>query len=231
MNGIKKVKSESLRAQVYAQLKEQLMRGTWKEGEKLPYEHELCTMFGVSRITVRAAIQQLSILGLVETRQGGGTFVKSYSMADQIDAVHPMIGPQKHQDLLTILEYRKIVEKGTLGLAKEKITPEDLESLENLYEKMKQATDDFVEFSKADIAFHYEIGKISRNPIIIKVYALIYEMLSVAMEDIVRTLGTRDGLKYHREIIDALKNGCKTDCEAIMDEHIAVTIKRVRENN
>ena len=69
---LQKIKMESLRSQVYMQLKSQLMQGVWKIGEKLPSESELCASLGVSRVTVRAAIQQLEILGLVETRHGGG---------------------------------------------------------------------------------------------------------------------------------------------------------------
>ncbi len=75
MAKLQKIKVESLRSQVYMQLKNQLMAGVWKVGEKLPSENELCASLGVSRVTVRAAIQQLEILGLVETRHGDGNFV------------------------------------------------------------------------------------------------------------------------------------------------------------
>ncbi|MDR3170009.1 MAG: FadR family transcriptional regulator [Treponema sp.] len=230
MHTIEKIKSESLRAQVYAKLKEQLMKGVWKEGEKLPSEQELCVMFGVSRVTVRAAVQQLGILGLVETKQGGGTFVKNFFCIENIDTFHPMMQIQKNQDLITILEYRKIIETGTIGLAQEKITAEDIQSLEAIYKIMVNSVDDFKEFSEADISFHYRLGEISRNPIIIKVYGLIYDMLSVAMTDIVRLLGTSDGLKYHRILIDSLKSGDRAKCQAIMAEHVGVTIERIRES-
>ena len=75
MATLKRIKTESLRSQVYMQLKSQLMEGVWKVGERLPSENELCNILGVSRVTVRAAIQQLEILGLVETKHGGGNFV------------------------------------------------------------------------------------------------------------------------------------------------------------
>ena len=72
---LKSIKKESLRSQVYVQLKAQLMEGVWKVGEKLPSENELCATFGVSRVTVRAALQQLEILGLVETKHGMPDFL------------------------------------------------------------------------------------------------------------------------------------------------------------
>jgi GntR family transcriptional repressor for pyruvate dehydrogenase complex len=227
MYDIQKVKTESLRAKVYAKLKEQLTRGIWKEGEKLPSEHELCSLFGVSRVTVRAAIQQLEILGLVETKQGGGTFVKTSSPADQVDAFHPLMRIRKNQDLIAVLEYRKIVEKGAVGLAQDKIGPGDIESLEELYQGMVDSKDDLKAFIEADLAFHFRIAEICRNSIIIKVYGLINEILSVAMVDIVHILGRRGGLKYHRAIIDALKLGDKARSEALMEEHIEVTIQEI----
>ncbi|GHV39388.1 GntR family transcriptional regulator [Spirochaetia bacterium] len=230
-NNIKKIKAESLRTQVYAKLKEQLIAGVWKDGEKLPSEYKLCEMFGVSRVTIRAAIQQLGILGLVETKQGGGTSVKIASYAEQFNTLHPVMPVQKNQDLITILEYRKIVEKGTIALAQEKSTPEDILELENIYQKMQNSVGNLNDFSEADILFHYKLGEISRNPIIIKVYRLIWEMLSVAMEDITHIQGIEFGLKYHRLLIDAIKNRDKARCEELMEEHIEKTIQKVWEAN
>ncbi|AEF85644.1 putative GntR domain protein [Treponema primitia ZAS-2] len=231
MYNIEKLKTESLRTQVYIKLKEQLLRGVWKEGEKLPAEHALCALFGVSRVTVRGALQQLEILGLVETKQGGGTFVKNFSSIEGVDTFHPVMQIQRNQDLITILEYRKIIEKGSAGMAQERVTPEDIASLEGIYQIMMDTVEDLKTFSEADLAFHYRIAEITRNPIIIKVYGLITEMLSVAMEDIVRQLGRRDGLTYHRALIDALKKGDKAKTESIMEEHIEVTIKRIQESD
>ncbi len=111
MPKLKRVKTESLRSQVYVQLKSKLMEGVWKIGEKMPSENELCESFGVSRVTVRAALQQLGILGLVETKHGGGTFVRDFSTIDAVDALHPLMQINKNQDLITVLIYRKISRK------------------------------------------------------------------------------------------------------------------------
>ncbi|MDR1278129.1 MAG: FadR family transcriptional regulator [Treponema sp.] len=228
MHGIEKIKTESLRSQVYSKLKEQLMRGTWKEGEKLPSEHELCGMFGVSRVTVRGALQQLEILGLVETKHGGGTFVKSFSPVESVDSLHPLMRIQKNQDLITVLEYRKIIEKGIIGIALGKIEPEDIAFLEETYTAMVQDTD--LGYTKADLAFHNRLAEITRNSIIIKVHEFIDGILSSAMNDIVHILGRNIGLTYHRKIIDALKRGHKDECEALMEEHIGETIRAIQRN-
>jgi GntR family transcriptional repressor for pyruvate dehydrogenase complex len=203
------------------------MQGDWQEGEKLPSEHEFCAMFGVSRVTIRAALQQLEILGLVETKQGGGTFVKEFSISRYVDTLHPLIQIQENQDLITVMEYRKIVEKGTIGLAKEKITNEDFDSLEKTYATMVDEACDIDDFIRADFMFHYQLAWISQNSMIIKVYELINEILYTAMRDIVHIAG-RTGPRYHRKIIDALRNGTKAECEDLMEEHIEKNIEVIR---
>ncbi|GHU29517.1 GntR family transcriptional regulator [Betaproteobacteria bacterium] len=230
MAKLQKIKVESLRSQVYMQLKKQLMEGVWKAGEKLPSENELCASLGVSRVTVRAAIQQLEILGLVETRHGGGNFVKEFSSASAMDAFHPLMQISANQDIITILEYRKIIEKGTIGLIAPKITAADLKKLEETYQLTVSLsdTDDPQKQAEADHLFHYQLARITENPIIIKVYEIINVILAAAMVEIVRLLGTEMALRYHRQLIDALKTGDKALCESTMEAHIEETIRKIK---
>lgn len=229
MPKLKRIKTESLRSQVYSQLKEQLMAGLWKVGEKLPSESELCASFGVSRVTVRAAIQQLEILGLVETRHGGGNFVREFSPLAAMDTLHPLLQINENQDVITVLEYRKIIEKGTIGLVVPKITERDLDYLEETYTMMLELADshDPKKQANADHLFHYRLAQIAQNPIIIKVYEIINVILSEAMLDIVKLLGTEIGLRYHRQLIDALRARNKALCEQLMEAHIEETIQAI----
>lgn len=226
---LKRVKTASLRSQVYTQLKTQLTEGVWKVGEKLPSENELCRTFGVSRVTVRAAIQQLEILGLVETHHGGGTFVRDFSTINAMDALHPIIQVHEKQDIITVLEYRKIIEKGTIGLAVTKITPQDFDYLEETYRLMVKydLSGEHEKQAAADHQFHYRLAQIAQNPIILKVHELIKVIMSAAMVDIVGLLGTEIGLRYHRKLLDALQTRDKERCESLMEAHIEETIQAV----
>ncbi|HCC37526.1 MAG TPA: FadR family transcriptional regulator [Treponema sp.] len=230
MDTIKSIKTRSLRYQVYGTLKEKLLQGAWREGEKLPSEHEFCAMFGVSRVTIRAALQQLEIMGLVETKHGGGTFVKNFSAIKNVDALHPLLQIQQHQDLITVMEYRKIIEKGTVGLAVEKICPKDIEFLEKTYEIMADENSELSVYTQADLDFHHYLAQISQNSMIIKVYDLISEILMTAMKDIVRLGGRNRGPEYHRKIIDALCKSDKAECEALMEAHLQENIRIIEQN-
>ncbi len=225
MEKLKRIKTTSLRAQTYASLKSQLMKGVWKVGDKIPSESELCASLGVSRVTVRTAIQQLEILGLVETRHGGGTYVRSFGTADAMDILHPIMQVRKNQDVITVLEYRKIVEKGAVRLAAARATEADLQSLEESYAAMCACAGDPERFAEADLDFHLRIARMSRNPILIKVCEIVHEILATAMTDIVTLLGPEQGVKYHRLIIDTLRKRDADACEALMGEHIELTIE------
>jgi GntR family transcriptional repressor for pyruvate dehydrogenase complex len=228
MDSVKIAKTQSLRSEVYAAMKDRLMKGYWQEGEKLPSEHEFCVMFGVSRVTIRAALQQLAILGLVDTRHGGGTYVRKFSISRNVDTLHPLIQIQKNQDLVTVMEYRKIVEKGTIGLALEKITPDDIAYLKKTHAIMAEQDCDADDYIQADLDFHRHLAYVSGNAMIIKVYDLINEILATAMRDIVHLVGRTHGPCFHSKIIDALKKGGKAECEAMMEAHIDSNIKTIR---
>ena len=230
MPPLKNIRTSSLRSQVYTQLKNQLIAGVWKPGEKLPSENELCASLGVSRVTVRAAIQQLEILGLLETQHGGGNFVREYSPVNAIGTFHPLLQINENQDIITVLEYRKIIEKGTIGLVVLKITAKDIKKLEKTYALMVSLSETTLAKKQADAdhLFHYQLAQIANNPIITKVYEIINVILSSAMADIVTLLGTEMGLRYHQQLIDALKTGDKALCESTMEAHIEETIQKIK---
>lgn len=230
MGGMEKltsVKRQSLRIQVYTQLKEKILQEQWGIGEKLPSEAELCESFGVSRVTVRAALQQLEILGLVETRHGGGTYVREYSAIKTLDTLHPLPPINRHKDLISVLEYRQIVEKGTIKLALRNMTDEDIEQLEHTYRLMLQTIDNPKRHAEADHSFHYLLAKISQNSLLCKVSSTINNILANSMVDIVKLLGPNLGLKYHRKLIDAIKERDSLKCETLMEEHIQMTIDAI----
>lgn len=227
MAKLHRVKTDSLRTQIYIQLKNQLLNGAWKPGEKLPSENQLCETFGVSRVTVRAALQQLEILGMVETKHGGGTYVLELPAVMVINNLQPTMLINRNHDIITVLEYRKIIEKGTIGLAVEKLCNKDLEYLEDTYTTMLSSTDDHKSFAQADFKFHLRIAEIANNPIINNLYHLINQIMTASMSDIVDLLGCEIGLYYHRKLIDALRARDKPTCESEMEKHIDVTIQAI----
>ena len=224
---LKPVRKESVRGQVFWQLRDQVLRRTWPPGSKLPSENELARTMCVSRVSIREGIQHLVSLGILETRHGEGTFVRELSGQVNFNALIPLLILDEI-DILHVLEYRRIVEKGTAALAAERASNQDLVDMEAVYDQMVQFQDNIAEFARADLEFHLVLAKATSNPVLIKVNNVLRSILEVSMENIVSVLGMQDGLHYHRMIIEAVRARKAEAAENIMQEHVVRTIERLK---
>ena len=224
---LKPIKKESVRVQVFRQLRDQVLRRTWAPGSKIPSENELARTMGVSRVSIREGIQHLVSLGILETRHGEGTFVREIGSEIHFNSLIPLMALDE-TDIFHVLEYRRIIEKGTAALAAERVTDQDLAEMEAVYDRMVRAQDDVAEFARADLEFHLVVAKATGNSVLIKVNNVLRSVLSVSMENIVSTLGMHDGLHYHRLLIEAVKSRNAPEAERLMEEHVVRTIERLK---
>ncbi|MCE5266227.1 MAG: FCD domain-containing protein [Deltaproteobacteria bacterium] len=225
---LKPIKKESVRGQVFLQLRDQILRRTWPPGSKLPSEQELSRTMGVSRVSIREGIQHLVSLGILETRHGEGTYVRELEGGQlHFSALIPLL-VLDDIDILQVLEYRRIVEKGAAALAAERATAQDMAEMESVYEQMVQSCHSVAEFAHADLEFHLVLAKATGNPVIIKVNNVLRTILEISMDNIVSTLKMVDGLHYHRLLIDAIAAHDPEAAESIMQEHVDRTIVRLK---
>lgn len=129
---IQKINRLSLVEQVAEQMEQLIEQGQWKVGEKLPPEMELMDKFGVSRNTLREAIRALVHAGLLETKQGSGTLVRSTSVLGAALKRHV-----KKSTMMETLEVRFALEKQAAKMAAERRTEGDLAKLEASVSKLK----------------------------------------------------------------------------------------------
>jgi GntR family transcriptional repressor for pyruvate dehydrogenase complex len=219
----------TLRTKIFQNLKQKIELGTWNVGDKFPSENQLCREYGVSRITIRSAIQQLEAIGLIQTSQGGRTIVIRTKAVGTDTALNPLLKNQSNVDTIQVLEYRMIVEKGAVGLAAQHITDDQLIELEEIFSSMLVNFDDIEKFSQADYLFHRKIAEASRNPILLQVTQSIEEVLSSTMTTIVSLLGCAIGIHYHRLLLAALRLRDKQRSESVMEEHLQATIDGVKD--
>ncbi len=224
------VDRKSVKDQVFEQLQDQIIRGVWQPGSKLPSENELRKQLGVSRVSVREAIHKLAVLEIIETRQGEGSFVKQSSSSACMSALLPVFLLEK-RNLIEVLEYRKVMEVGAIEMAVERATQSDIDKLEVIVRRMEEEESDEKQFALDDLEFHMTISQATRNPLIIKVNNIIKDILNVSMKDIVHNLGRRDGRYYHRKILEALKRRDKEEAINTMREHVVLTIERIKNND
>ncbi len=210
-----------LSEKVYNLIKTSISSGEWEVGDKLPTEKILCEKYSVSRTTVRAALQKLEAQGYVRSEQGSGTYIESTETSG-------ISNTMKKCDLYTILEYRLVIEKGIIRLTAKRITDENIEKLKENYNAMRAAVGNNSEFSRLDYKFHSLLAEFSGNEILIKTSQVIENTLEKALDTIVAILGCGLGLKYHKELIEALEKRDAAICEKIMEAHIQDTIDSVK---
>ncbi|QTQ13315.1 FadR family transcriptional regulator [Treponema parvum] len=226
---LKKIASKKIADQVFDQLLDQIKAGVWEAGDKLPSENEMASAFNVSRISVREAVKRFAAMGIVETRQGEGSFLKQISLENCTKNILLPLFTMDPPSLLEIIEFRSINEPGAIALAAERITDEELAELERLVTDMKRSDVDIRKFIDDDLKFHLTISKASHNSFIIQMNDLMFEMLRKGMETTVSKLGRKDGIHYHTEILSALKKRNKNKAVELMREHIGVTAERLKE--
>jgi GntR family transcriptional repressor for pyruvate dehydrogenase complex len=149
---------------VASTLERRILEGSLKAGDRLPPERELATELGVSRPSLREAIQKLASRGLVQSKQGGGTFVTDALESSFFDPWQDMMGnyPNLREDML---EFRRMLEGQAAEWAAERATDADLQRLDQSFELLRASfeSDNTQKRSDADIAFHQAVGDAAHN--------------------------------------------------------------------
>lgn len=222
------IKRMSVTDQVYDRLRLRLVHGEWKPGDRLPSENELAVSLGVSRITVRQALQRLVTLGLLETKFGEGTFVKVYTPGMMMQQLLPAIY-LKENSLLEVIEFRRLLEVPAAELAAQKAEEKDIDALSAIYDRMQSLhAGGGIEFFRADLDFHLEMAEITKNSLVIETCTILRDTLEYAMERIVKIRGDSQGLYYHRLLLDAMRAHDSALCRKVMDEHLTETYNSIK---
>ena len=221
---------KDIREQVFDQLLSQITTGKWKPGEKIPSENELTNIMGVSRISVREAIQKLAAMDLVETYRGKGTFVKEFTTNNYLKSLTPML-LMTPGDILFVVEYRRILEVGIIDLYTRNTTERDIVFLARTLDKMKQYyRTNLKKYTKYDLEFHMKLYEMTGNPFIIKISNLIYDILSAAMKEAVTERGAEEGIDFHSKMLEYIKTGDVPKLKKLNNELFDQIELEVREN-
>lgn len=163
---------------VFDQLKENIINGNWKPGDKIPSENVLSSLLGVSRMSVRVAIQRLAALGMLDAKVGEGTFVRSFEPSSYIREFMPMALEAKNQ--ISILEFRKALESESIRLAIKRASDEEIGELREIYRQMeKYRRSNRDRYMQLDYDFHFKIAQMSCNEIFASVFENFSDILSL----------------------------------------------------
>ena len=151
-------------------IREHIVSGAWRPGERLPKETELAAQLGLSRNSLREAVRALSQLRVLEVRQGDGTYVSSLEPALLLESTgfvsHLLLGETE----VELYEVRRILEAAAATLAAGRIDAEERAELGRILERMRQAQS-VEELVEADVAFHAVIAQAAGNAVLASLLA------------------------------------------------------------
>ncbi len=213
--------------QLVQYFKDNINSGNWKVGEKIPSENQITKILGVSRASVRTAIQYLVGVGVLETQQGKGTFLLD-NQVDENTGSENKVTSEDCRDILKVLEFRRIVESEAAYLATQNATPELCEKLQEYIDAMASNKDKNDVYVTADIQFHETICVATENPILAKSMIKVFEETRRNHNQLHSMFGFRDGIYYHTLILSAIKNGEADKARELMREHMQNAIDKLK---
>jgi GntR family transcriptional repressor for pyruvate dehydrogenase complex len=214
------VATRKLHEAVVEQIQEQIITGQLHPGDRLPPEPELCEQFGVSRTVVREAFQVLQERGLLEVRQGQGTFVTEPT-AETVSSALRLLAQVGGASTMEVAEVRDLLESEVAVLAAERAKPQNHRRLEECLHRMEEDLDNPRRFVEADVAFHRELVRATGNMVLELIVAPLYELMRDARGSIVDVPGGPErALARHRAIYRAVRDGDREQARAAMRGHI-----------
>lgn len=191
----------SLVEQAVDQLRERIAQGAWAVGQRLPTEPELALELGISRNTVREAMRVLAFSGLVEVRQGDGSYLRTAQ--DPLQAVQAM----SRCSVEHARETRSILEAEAIGLAAQRRTDADLQGLrEALQRSSGHFHGDLDTYVACDLVFHQRLVDAAHNPALSELYRYFSSVVAAAVQHnmSVRPRSQRV-FDLHVQILDAIE--------------------------
>lgn len=177
---MKQVRRRSLVDEVVEQIRAEISSGVWAVGSKIPSEYELIDKLGVSRPSVREAVRSLVQLGLLETRQGDGTYVIADD-ATQVALRRAFDTADSHE----VIEVRRALDALAAQLAAQHRSEADINALQLHLDGRQRAIrgGDVEEFITHDVAFHVGIAEASGNSLLADLYASFDASLRTSVAD------------------------------------------------
>lgn len=218
------VSSKKLYIQIYNQILANIQSGTFKIGDKLPTERELCEQFGVSRAPIRQALSALEMNGYIYSRQGEGVYVKSNQLPGANSGSNQLLETVSVED---IVEARMNIEPLIVRFAAERATDEDIDELRSTIKQMEEETKAGVYVPETDEALHFGIAQASHNDLFIKIMTDIinsmkqHELWTFLRDRTVTRPDYRDvNFSEHKMLFKAIEEHDPEEATRIMTFHM-----------
>lgn len=204
-----------------------LLAGNVEPGSKIPSERKLAEAMGVGRSVVRDALKSLTLLGVVDVRQGDGTYLKSMKsdLLPQTIEWGLWLGAKRTRDLV---EARRYLEVLVAGLAAERRDEQGIRDLQDLIAEMEQVGGDADRFVAADVAFHLRVAEAAGNETLLQIMSSIRSLLQVWISRVMHAATDFEPSRSeHVGILRAIESHDPEGARAAMEHHMSGATERL----
>ncbi len=191
------------------------------------YEGVLAETFHVSRASVREALRALELRGLIEGRQGGGTFVRQIS-ADELSRSMTSALLAGKREVAELFELREMIEPAIARKAAERVTDDQLRELERIVDQQRRKVARGEPYPDEDARFHYTVAVAASNAALLRLVNVIMDLLRESRATYLQS-GSRPqrSLEGHSLLLEALRAHDPDRAETIMRDHISTVAQGV----
>ncbi len=203
-------------------IKEMIVSGQLKPGDRLPREADLSETLGLSRNSLREAVRALALINILDVRQGDGTYVTSLDPNVLLDALTFVVDFHQDDSVLEFLRVRRILEPEAAAMAAPRVTPEELQRMQDVIDASSKDSlpEDLL---SSDIDFHRMVSVASGNSVLASLIEGLSSPTNRARIWRGRTeVGAQERTRReHQAILDALAAGEPELAHAAMVVHVA----------
>lgn len=216
---------QKLSDQVFDRLWAMVQSGELSPGDTMPSERALMARFNVGRPAVREALQSMANKGLISISHGERSKVNKLTAGiafDQVDDIAKLLLSTEPSNLENLKQFRKILEAGSVQIAAQSCTANDIAELRTLVEVQRSKLGQDKAFIEADIAFHVAIAKLTDNPLIQAVTQAMLSWLSAYYKPVLHWSGREDTtLLEHSRIVDLLEENDMSGAVKLIGDHLS----------
>ena len=229
----KPIRPKKLSEEIIDQIKELISRGELQHGQRIPSERELATLLGVSRPSVREAIMVLEAMGFLDSRQGGGTYVRSLAEVTMADPLASMVERKDPKMLHALTEVRMGLETWSAYLAAKRAEDSEIERLRELFAIMEEQAETGGWDAEIDAQFHLTITEASHNTMQIHVLNTIQTLFKANIMVALSEFYSKEGyvellISHHRDIMEAIAARDPERARDKMMEHLNLVEEKLQ---
>ncbi len=207
-------------------LRDQLVTGNLKTGDRLLPERDLATALGVSRPVIREALRALATLGALEIKRGYGTVVREPNF-EALSDYFGLVLAQQAGAVDDVVQARIAIERQSIRLACARATPQDFDKLSLALQAIKQTIDDPVKGGAADFHFHTMIVESAHSPALSSVYAAVSKLLQkshMERRQVIAHVPDVDAylVDHHEAILQAIRRKSASEADTLLAEHFEI---------